>query len=164
MGKRGNSNTEERMELITWFLGLAGEGSIAHLMVDRKFVESEWSAFLNSRGIHNHIRIRENFHVIRHGKEYKAYWSFTDLCRHLSDIYYVNGQPCYLSGQKSRTMRESQSFRSLFLIVSPRNHRKCTIRDARLRLCSKDSRAAASILKTRTSEYRNVWLICFPSS
>ena len=38
MNKRGNSNTEERVELITRFLGLAGEGSIAHLMADREFV------------------------------------------------------------------------------------------------------------------------------
>ena len=34
----------------------------------------------------------------------KAHWLFTDLklgeCKHLSGIYYVNGQPCYLSGSK----------------------------------------------------------------
>lgn len=59
MDKRGNSNTEESMELITRFLGLAGEGSIAHLMADREFVGSEWFAFLNSRGIHCYIMIRE---------------------------------------------------------------------------------------------------------
>ena len=104
MDKRGNSNTGERMELITRFLSLAGEGSIAHLMADREFVGSEWFAFLNTRGIHYHIRIRENFRVIRHGKESKAHWLFTDLklgeCKHLSGIYYVNGQPCYLSGSK----------------------------------------------------------------
>ena len=104
MDKRGNSNTEERMELIRRFCALAGENSIAHLMADREFVGSEWFAFLNSRGIHYHIRIRENFRVIRHGKESKAHWFFTDLklgeCKHLSGIYYVNGQPCYLSGSK----------------------------------------------------------------
>lgn len=104
MDKRGNSNTEERMELIRRFCALAGENSIAHLMADREFVGSEWLAFLNSRGIHYHIRIRENFRVIRHGKESKAHWLFTDLklgeCKHLSGIYYVNGQPCYLSGSK----------------------------------------------------------------
>ncbi len=104
MDKRGNSNTEERMELIRRFCALAGENSIAHLMADREFVGSEWFAFLNSRGIHYHIRIRENFRVIRHGKESKAHWLFTDLklgeCKHLSGIYYVNGQPCYLSGSK----------------------------------------------------------------
>ena len=119
MDKRGNSNTDERMELITRFLGLAGEGSIAHLMADREFVGSEWFAFLNSRGIHYHIRIRENFHVIRHGKESKAYWLFTDLklgeCRHLSGIYYVNGQPCYLSGSK---IKDKEGNPELQILVS----------------------------------------------
>ena len=59
MDKRGNSNTEERMELVQRFISLAGKDSIAHLMADREFVGSEWFAFLNSRGIHYHIRIRE---------------------------------------------------------------------------------------------------------
>lgn len=98
MDKRGNSSTEERMELVRRFISLAGKDSIAHLMADREFVGSEWLAFLNSRGIHYHIRIRENFRVIRHGKESKAHWLFADLklgeCKHLSDINYVNGQPC----------------------------------------------------------------------
>lgn len=91
MDKRGNSNTEERMELIRRFCALAGESGIAHLVADREFVGSEWFAFLNSRGIHYHIRIRENFRVIRHGKESKAHWPFADLklgeCKHLSGIY-----------------------------------------------------------------------------
>lgn len=119
MDKRGNSNTEERMELIIRFFCLAGEGSIAHLMADRKFVGREWFAFLNSRGIHYHIMIRENFHVIRHGKESKAYWLFTDLklggCKHLSDIYYVNGQLCYLSGAK---IKDKEGKSELQILVS----------------------------------------------
>ncbi len=117
MDKRGNSNTEERMELIRRFCALAGENSIAHLMADREFVGSEWLAFLNSRGIHYHIRIRENFRVIRHGKESKAHWLFTDLklgeCQHLSGIYYVNGQPCYLSGSKIKDKEGKTEFQIL---------------------------------------------------
>ena len=119
MDKRGNSNTEERMELIRRFCALAGENSIAHLMADREFVGSEWLAFLNSRGIHYHIRIRENFRVIRHGKESKAHWLFTDLklgeCKHLSGIYYVNGQPCYLSGSK---IKDKEGKPELQILVS----------------------------------------------
>jgi hypothetical protein len=41
MDKRGNSNTEERMELIRRFCALAGESCIAHLMADREFVGSD---------------------------------------------------------------------------------------------------------------------------
>ena len=36
MDKRGNSNTKERMELISRFIRLAGDNSIAHLMADRE--------------------------------------------------------------------------------------------------------------------------------
>ena len=119
MDKRGNSNTEERMELIRRFCALAGESGIAHLVADREFVGSEWLAFLNSRGIHYHIRIRENFRVIRHGKESKAHWLFTDLklgeCKHLSGIYYVNGQPCYLSGSK---IKDKEGKPELQILVS----------------------------------------------
>ena len=53
MDKRGNSNTEERIELV---------------MADREFVGSEWLEYLNAIGIHYHIRIRENFKVVRHGQ------------------------------------------------------------------------------------------------
>ena len=76
MNKHGNSNTEERKELITKFLNLAGENNIAHLTADKEFVGSEWFAFLNSGKIHYHIRIRENFYVVKHGKESKGILAF----------------------------------------------------------------------------------------
>lgn len=104
MDKRGNSNTQERIELVDRFIRLAGENSINHLMADREFIGGEWLGDLNARGIHYHIRIRENFRVIRHGQESRAYWLFNDLkvgeSKHLDSIYYVNGQACYLSGAK----------------------------------------------------------------
>ena len=107
------------MELITKFIRIAGDGSIAHLMADREFVGSEWFAFQNSKGIHYHIRIRENFHVTRHGKESKAYSFFTDLklgeCKHLQGIYHVNGQPCYLSGAK---IKDKEGKPELQILVS----------------------------------------------
>lgn len=102
MDKRGNSNMAERIELIHKFYQAAGPDSIGHLMADREFVGSEWLSFLNAYGIKYHIRIRENFRVRRRGKESKAFWLFRDLkhgqSKHLDGIYYVNNQPCYLSG------------------------------------------------------------------
>ena len=104
MDKRGNSNTQERIDLVNRFKRIAGEDSIAHLMADREFVGNEWLGYLNACGIHYHLRIRENFYVSRHGNTFKAYWLFNDLrlgeSKHLDGIYYVNGQPCYLSGSK----------------------------------------------------------------
>lgn len=112
------------------------------------------------------IRIRGDFRAILHGKEFKAHWLFSNLrfgeCRHLSGIYYVNGQPCYLSGVKDKTGRSELQI--LFLIAAQRNHSRCTGRDGRLRRCSRGSRAAASTLKTLMSEYRSAWPIYSPSS
>lgn len=104
MDKRGNSNTKERIELVNRFLSIAGANSISHLMADREFVGEKWLEYLNARGIQYHIRIRENFYVIRHNQEFKAFWLFNDLkygeSKHLYGIYYVNNQPCFLSGAK----------------------------------------------------------------
>lgn len=104
MDKRGNSNTQERIDLVNRFKRIAGEDSIAHLMADREFVGNEWLGYLNACGIHYHLRIRENFYVSRHGNTFKAYWLFNDLrlgeSKHFDGIYYVNGQSCYLSGSK----------------------------------------------------------------
>ncbi len=104
MDKRGNSNTQERIDLVNRFKRIAGEDSIAHLMADREFIGSEWLEYLNSCGIHYHIRIRENFYISRLGNTFKAYWLFNDQrldeSKHLDGIYYVNGQDCYLSRSK----------------------------------------------------------------
>lgn len=119
MDKRGNSNTQERIELVNRFIRLAGENSINHLMADREFVGSEWLCYLNARGIHYHIRIRENFRVFRHGQETRAYWLFNDLrlgeSKHLDGIYYVNGQACYLSGSK---IKDKEGKPELQILVS----------------------------------------------
>ena len=45
MDKRGNSNTQERIELVDRFIRLAGENSINHLMADREFIGSEWLGY-----------------------------------------------------------------------------------------------------------------------
>lgn len=119
MDKRGNSYTRERIELIDLFIRLAGENSINHLMADREFIGSEWLGYLNARGIHYHIRIRENLRVYRHGQETRAYWLFNDLklgeSKHLDGIYYVNGQACYLSGPK---IKDKEGSPELQILVS----------------------------------------------
>ncbi len=46
-------DNEERIELV---------------QADREFIGSEWLEYLNAMGIHYHIRIRENFNVVRHGQ------------------------------------------------------------------------------------------------
>mgnify|MGYP000355701003 CR=1 FL=1 len=59
--KRGNSNTQERIDIIDRFIKLFGKSSIESLTGDREFVGEQWLEYLNREGIPYHLRIRENF-------------------------------------------------------------------------------------------------------
>ena len=81
--KFGNSNTNERIELIERFIRLFGSASLNCLTADREFVGENLIKYLNKNRIRYHIRIRENFWVLQ-----------------LHRIVYLNNQLCYLSGSK----------------------------------------------------------------
>ena len=49
--KRGNSNTEERIDLIKKYIEWFGKESINCLFADREFVGSKWLEFLNNENI-----------------------------------------------------------------------------------------------------------------
>lgn len=104
--KAGNSNTNERIELIERFIRLFGTQALDCLTADREFVGEKWIKYLNDRNIRYYIRIRENFWVLQphNGKRVKASWLFSNLpldsCRINDRIVYVNNQLCYLSGSK----------------------------------------------------------------
>ena len=106
--KFGNSNTNERVELIERFIHLFGIESLDCLTADREFVGEKWIQYLNDNRIRYYIRIRENFWVLQphNGKQVKASWLFTDLplngCLVNHRIVYVNNQLCYLSASKVR--------------------------------------------------------------
>jgi IS4 transposase len=108
MPKRGNSNTEERIQLVEQYIQLFGKQSINYLVADREFVGEKWIKYLNANWIEYHIRIRENFLVLnpKTGKRIKASWLFFDLKLNQVDykhqIYYVNNQLCYLSASKTK--------------------------------------------------------------
>ena len=105
--KRGNSNTQERIDLIERFIRLFGKDSIDSLVADREFVGEKWIDYLNREQIRYYIRIRNNFKVYlpQKGKEIKVSWLFNDLkvgqYKHYSKIVSINGQLCYLSGCKT---------------------------------------------------------------
>ena len=106
--KFGNSNTNERIELIEKFIHLFGLASLDCLTADREFVGEKWNKYLNDNRIRYHIRIRENFWVFQphNGKRVKASWLFSDLklneCRVNHRIVYLNNQLCYLSASKGK--------------------------------------------------------------
>jgi hypothetical protein len=60
MGKRGNSNLEERQSLILRFIQAFGRPQMLHLVADREFIGTDWLSFLKNMKIQFCIRIREN--------------------------------------------------------------------------------------------------------
>lgn len=119
--KFGNSNTNERIELIERFIHLFGSESLDCLTADREFVGEKWIKYLNNNRIRYYIRIRENFWVLQphNGKQVKASWLFADLpvngCRVNHRIVYVNNQLCYLSASK---VRNKESKPELQIVIS----------------------------------------------
>ena len=66
-GKRGNSDSKERMSLINEFLEHFGDRQIACLAAEREFVGQDWLSYLLTDPLtHARIRIREN-HNLRQG-------------------------------------------------------------------------------------------------
>jgi len=106
--KFGNSNTNERIELIEWFIRLFGLEALDCVTADREFVGERWIKYLNEQQIRYYIRIRENFWVLQphNGKRVKASWLFVNLplngCRVNQRIVSLNGQLGYLSGSKGK--------------------------------------------------------------
>ena len=101
--KRGNSNTNERIELIERFIKIFGEDKIKCLFGDREFVGGKWFAFLLDKGIHFVMRIKENFLISNaRGILVPAKNLFKDLkigeYRVLRGKRLVNGQSVYVVG------------------------------------------------------------------
>jgi hypothetical protein len=104
LNKRGNSNENERIELINRFIFLFGKDCINSLVADREFVGKKWIEFLNQEEIRYHIRIRNNFRVYlpSKNKELKVSWLFNNLKIGQYKVYHkivkINNQYCYISG------------------------------------------------------------------
>lgn len=121
LGKRGNSNSKERIELVNKFIRLFGKDVIESIVADREFVGKQWLEFLNRNRIRYYIRIRNNFKVFlpHKNKEIKASHLFNRF-RANEFVYYnkivrINGQLCYLSGCKLNSSNTKQDF---LIIVS----------------------------------------------
>lgn len=119
--KRGNSSTQERIDLVKRYIHLFGKQTIAELLADREFVGEDWLKFLNNERIVYRLRIRNNFWVFdpRKQKMRKASWLFNSLAlgelSYLTKIYYVNNQLCYLSASK---IKNKEAKPELQIVVS----------------------------------------------
>ncbi len=121
LDKRGNSNCQERIDLVNRFVQLFGTDCIDCLMADREFVGDDWIKYLNDNKIRYYIRIRSNFRIfIPHkGKEIKVSWLFNSLKMgeflHYNRIIRMGTQLCYISGCKVKCKTKGTDF---LIIVS----------------------------------------------
>lgn len=104
--KRGNSNSQERINLIERYINLFTIDTIDCIVADREFVGEKWLEYLNYNNLRYYIRIRNNFKVFvpRKNETVKAFWLFNAF-KINEFVYYpnivkINGQLCYLSGSK----------------------------------------------------------------
>ncbi|WP_286424971.1 IS4 family transposase [Myroides marinus] len=106
LDKRGNSNTNERKELINTFVEWFGKDCTRCVLADREFVGEDWISYLNDRQIKYYIRIRNNFKVYLPSKqkEITASHLFNNLkpgqTRQYHKIVRIHNQLCYISGTK----------------------------------------------------------------
>jgi hypothetical protein len=125
--KRGNSNSQERIDLINRFIGLFGLDVIDSIVADREFVGSKWLKYLNDNQIRYYIRIRNNFKVFmpHKNKEIKAFHLFNKFDVNEFVFYHkivrVNGQLCYLSGTKLNKRNGKYEFLIIVSFNKPEN-------------------------------------------
>lgn len=131
MPKFGNSNTQERIELMERYNELFGFDTIKYLVADREFIGNEWLEFLNRNNITYHIRIRENFDVIlaKNSKKVRARWLFNRLklgqFEHHPKIVYINQVACYLSASVIKSKTGEPEFQFLISFNNPAKSKEC---------------------------------------
>ena len=106
LDKRGNSNWEERRDIVLRFIRLFGHDCIDSLVADREFIGKEWIGFLNNMRIRYYIRIRQNFYVQNPKKSApcRAWWLFNDLKvgqeKFYPMLFLIKGEYVYLAGSR----------------------------------------------------------------
>ncbi|WP_338793800.1 IS4 family transposase [Bernardetia sp. MNP-M8] len=104
--KKGNSSTEERIELIERFLSIFPNLSISSIVADREFVGQKWFTYLSGKNFDFVMRLKSNFKATRKGKTK----SIAAWCRglaisetyHLEGVFIVNGVEVYLSVSRTQ--------------------------------------------------------------
>lgn len=79
LDKRGNSNSQERIDLLRRYINLFGVEGIGCLTADREFIGKEWLTFLKASHIPFRLRIRNNSIINSDGRAISAYRFFSNL-------------------------------------------------------------------------------------
>lgn len=101
LGKKGNSKTGERIDLLERFLKIVPAAQITVFLADREFIGSAWFKALQKRRIPYAIRVRNNqFVTLADGKRIKISALAKDLTnqkpRHWKEVH-LDVVPCALS-------------------------------------------------------------------
>ena len=115
--KAGNSNTQERIELMEHFLSVVEVKDIKSFLADREFVGRDWFAYLLGKRIPFHIRIRQD--ALRDGW-FNAFLFFHRLpvgqSRNLHHRYLIFGHPLAVTG-----VRLADDYLIVVTNTSPKN-------------------------------------------
>lgn len=120
LDKRGNSNWEERKDIMERFIRLFGHDCIDCLVADREFIGKEWIGWLNDNRIRYYIRIRQDIWVVKPstGERIRAWWLFNSLKVGQEKFYYKlflhKGQYVYLAGSR---IKNSEGIPELQILI-----------------------------------------------
>lgn len=163
LDKRGNSNSQERINLIKRFIKLFGKDVIECVVADREFVGHEWLAFLNINNIQYYIRIRHNFKVfIPHkNKQVKVSHLFnrfkTNQFVYYNKIVYVNNELCYLSGCKLKNKNGKLDFLILVSFNQPEKAKQNYSQRWQIEMCFKAMKSSGfDIEKTHLKDIQRI--------
>lgn len=106
LGKRGNSNTQERikfMEQLKSALSEKQQSQLRCLLADREFIGKEWIGYLREQSFSFFIRVKSNTKVYKIGKEKgwsAAYIFRTSHFKVLRQQRIIWGHRLYIAGQQ----------------------------------------------------------------
>ena len=110
-GKRGNSNTEERQDMLSDFIEIFGVEKIASLTADREFIGEKWFKWLKEKKIPFVIRVKSNTLI---DEEYFGSRDLKELFSHTQkDEFYafgktkIFGTELYLDGIEATKSKEA---------------------------------------------------------
>lgn len=108
LNKKGNSNTQERIELMQRVLKYIKPQQIINLSADREFIGEAWFQWLSEHQIPFKIRLKHNLNVVaRNGMIIRIDWLFNNLKpgnkTSLLGKWFVLNQPIYLSASRLKS-------------------------------------------------------------
>lgn len=131
----GNSDTAERIALLTRFCDIFGKDAIAVLVADREFIGAQWFDFLVETDIPFVIRVKQNQTVVLAGG------SRTSVATLFSRRLWRNRETC--SGLRFEGMKPQAAERLALAAKTIRNGERLVL------LTNRDPRRAAAIYRRR---------------